>query len=328
MPRGARFVLGRLGRAAILVFLIASLNFAIVHLAPGDAVDILAGEAGAADPGYLDALRTRFGLDQPLAVQFGHYLWNLVSFDLGYSFRNGTSVVHLILQRLPATLLLMATSIVLAFAAGIALGVAAARHVGSLLDRPITALSLVFYATPLFWLGLMLIVVFTLKLNWLPSNGMVTIGASLTPWRSTLDVLHHLVLPALTLSLFYVATYCQLMRASMLEVYGMDFVRTARAKGLGPTRIAYRHVLRNAILPMVTMLGVQIGSMLGGAIVVEVVFGWPGMGRLAFAAIFQRDHNLLLSILFLCSILVVVVNLAMDLLYARLDPRIELAAAR
>jgi peptide/nickel transport system permease protein len=322
-----RFMLRRLGQAAVLLVLTASLNFAIVHLAPGDAVDVLAGEAGVADPGYLAALRLRFGLDQPLAVQFGRYLWNLARLDLGYSFRNSTSVLHLIVERLPATLLLMGTSIALAFVAGIALGVAAARHVNSLLDRLVMAVSLIFYATPLFWLGLMLIVLFTLQLGWLPSNGMYTIGASTTPLERVLDVLHHLILPATTLSLFYVATYSQLMRASMLEVYGMDFVRTARAKGLGPTRIAYRHVLRNAVLPMVTMLGIQIGSMLGGAIVVEVVFGWPGMGRLAFLAIFQRDYNLLLSILFLCSVIVVATNLAMDLLYAWLDPRIELEAA-
>ena len=217
----------------------------------------------------------------------------------------------------------MVTSLSLAFVGGLVLGVTAAQRVRSLTDTLISVLALLAYATPLFWLGLMLIVVFTLKLGLLPGGGMYTVGASETLLGHALDVARHLVLPATTLSLFYMATYTRLMRASMLEVFGMEYVRTARAKGISERQVAYHHVVRNAILPMVTLLGVQIGSLLGGAVVVEVVFGWPGLGRLAFEAIFQRDLNLLLGILLLSSCLVIVVNVAVDLAYTALDPRIE-----
>jgi peptide/nickel transport system permease protein len=313
----------RLLQAAVIVVGIAVLNFLLLHLAPGDVVDVLAGEAGGADPGYLADLRQRFGLDRPLHVQLARYLWTLATFDLGHSFRHNLPVLAVILQRLPATVLLMVASLLIAFLAGIALGVTASRRVRSLADNLISVLAVLVYATPLFWLGLMLIVVFTLKLNLLPGGGMYTVGASHTPLQHALDVLRHLVLPATTLSLFFMATYTRLMRASMLEVYGMDYVRTARAKGIAEWQVAYRHVLRNAMLPMVTMLGVQVGSLLGGAVVVEVVFGWPGLGRLAFEAVFQRDFNLLLGILLLSSCLVIAVNLAVDLLYTWLDPRIQ-----
>jgi peptide/nickel transport system permease protein len=319
-----RFLARRLAQAALAVLLIAVINFLILQLAPGDAVDVLAGEAGAADSGYVAQLRERFGLDQPLPVQLGRYLLNLVQLDLGYSFRHNMPVATLIGQRLPATLLLMLASLAIAFLGGIVLGATAARKVNSLIDNAISVLALLAYATPLFWLGLMLLIVFTLKLNLLPGSGMVTIGAEQTVLARAFDVLHHLILPAATLSLFFMATYTRLMRASMLEVFGMDYVRTARAKGISNNRVVYRHVLRNAVLPMVTMFGVQVGSLLGGAVVVEVVFGWPGLGRLAFEAIFQRDFNLLLGILLLSSCLVILINLLVDLLYTRLDPRIEL----
>jgi peptide/nickel transport system permease protein len=321
--RFSRFLGRRLAQALAIVAGIAVINFLLLHLAPGDVVDVLAGEAGIADAAYLAELRQAFGLDQPLAVQLGRYLWNLATLNLGHSFRHNLPVVTLIGQRLPATLLLMVASLGVAFLAGMVLGVTAARRVRSLADNVISVLALLAYATPLFWLGLMLVVVFTVKLDLLPGGGMYTIAASHTPVQHALDILRHLVLPATTLSLFFMATYTRLMRASMLEVYGQDYVRTARAKGVPEWRVAYRHVLRNALLPMVTLLGVQVGSLLGGAVVVEVVFGWPGLGRLAFEAVFQRDFNLLLGILFLSSCLVIAVNLAVDLLYAWLDPRIQ-----
>jgi peptide/nickel transport system permease protein len=320
--RLSQFLGRRLVQAVVIVGGIAVINFLLLHLAPGDVVDVLAGESGTADAAYLAELRQKFGLDQPLHVQLGRYLWNVATLDMGHSFRHNMPVITLILQRLPATLLLMVASLGFAFFAGIVLGVTASRSLRSLADNLITVLALLAYATPLFWLGLMLIVVFTLKLNLLPGSGMYTVGASQTSVGHALDVLRHLVLPATTLSLFFMATYTRLMRASMLEVYGMDYVRTARAKGLPEWRVAYGHVLRNALLPMVTMLGVQVGALLGGAVVVEVVFGWPGLGRLAFEAVFQRDFNLLLGILLLSSCLVIAVNLGVDLLYTWLDPRI------
>jgi peptide/nickel transport system permease protein len=317
----ALFVLRRLAQALLIVLCVAVLNFALLHLAPGDAADVLAGEAGAADARYVTELRARFGLDQPIAAQLGRYLWNVANLDLGHSFRYDMSVVRLILQRLPPTLLLMVASLGIAFIGGGVLGVVASRRMRSLLDNAISVLALLAYATPLFWLGLMLIVVFTLKLGLLPAGGMSTIAATQTPLAHALDVVRHLILPATTLSLFYMATYTRLMRASMIEVLGMDYVRTARAKGISERAVSY-HALRNAILPMVTVLGVQVGSLMGGAVVVEVVFAWPGLGRLAVEAIFQRDVNLLLGILLLSACVVIVVNLVVDVLYTWIDPRI------
>ncbi|WP_114858864.1 ABC transporter permease [Azospirillum brasilense] len=313
--------------AAQVVFVllgIALINFFLLHLAPGDAAQVLAGESGAATPEYMEALRRQFGLDQPLHVQFLRYLGNLVTFDLGYSFRQSLPVSELILQRLPATLLLMGTAIGFALVAGCSLGFLAARRAGKLTDTVISIVALLFYATPVFWVGIMLIVVFSVILDWLPVGGMTSVEANLSGLALVGDVALHLVLPAVTLGLFYLAIYARLMRAAMLEVYGQDFVRTARAKGVRPRRIAWRHVLRNALLPIVTTLGVQLGSILGGAVLVETVFSWPGLGRLAFAALFQRDLNLLLGILFCSSVVVVLVNIAVDLVYTLLDPRIEL----
>ncbi|CAO3424847.1 ABC transporter permease [Azospirillum endophyticum] len=313
--------------AAQLVFVllgIALINFFLLHLAPGDAAQVLAGESGAATPEYMEALRRQFGLDQPLYIQFLRYLGNLATFDLGYSFRQSLPVSELILQRLPATLLLMGTAIGFALVAGCSLGFLAARRAGKLTDTVISIVALLFYATPVFWVGIMLIVVFSVILDWLPVGGMTSVEANLSGLALVGDVALHLVLPAVTLGLFYLAIYARLMRAAMLEVYGQDFVRTARAKGVRPRRIAWRHVLRNALLPIVTTLGVQLGSILGGAVLVETVFSWPGLGRLAFSALFQRDLNLLLGILFCSSVVVVLVNIAVDLVYALLDPRIEL----
>jgi len=301
------------------------INFFLLQLAPGDAAQVLAGEAGAATPEYMAALRAQFGLDQPLLVQFWKYILNLAHFNLGYSFRHGMPVAQLIGERVPATLLLMGASILFAVMAGATLGAIAAYRAGRIADVVISTLALVFFATPLFWIGLMLVVVFSVWLDWLPVGGMFTIEAGYTGWKYILDVARHLVLPAVTLGLFYMAVYTRLMRATMVEVRRQDFVRTAVAKGARPPRVLFAHVLRNALLPLVTMLGVQVSSIIGGAVLVETVFSWPGLGRLAFEALFQRDFNLLLGILLCSSIVVIVVNWVVDFVYTRLDPRIRFA---
>src|SRR5215831_1328519 len=227
-----RFLVRRLAQAALTVVVIAILNFLLLHLAPGDVVDVLAGEAGAADARYVAELREKFALDQPIAVQLARYLGSLGRLDLGHSFRYQTPVFGLILQRLSPTLLLMVASLATAFVGGLVLGVTASRRARTLVDNVISVLALLAYATPLFWLGLMLIVLLTLKLGLLPAGGMYTIGAAETAAAHALDVLRHLILPATTLALFYMATYTRLMRTSMLEVLGSDYVRTAHAKGL------------------------------------------------------------------------------------------------
>jgi len=322
--KGLRYVVRRLALAIPTILTIIVLNFALVHLAPGDAADVLAGEAGSATPQYMAQLRQKFGLDQPLHVQLVGYLKQVLSLDLGYSFRHGMSVSELIATRLGPTLLLMLTVLVLSVGLGVLLGAIAARNLNRWRDNVISILAVLAYATPVFWAGLMLIVVFSVELGWFPVSGMEEVAAFNEGWARAIDIAHHLVLPAITLTLFYLALYTRLMRASMLDQYAMDYVVTARAKGLTERQIAWRHVLRNAVLPVLTMAGVQIGALLGGAVVVETVFAWPGLGFLAYESLFARDINLLLGIFFISGCLVVAVNLAVDLLYSLLDPRIEL----
>lgn len=319
-----RFIGRRLALAIPTVLFIVVANFVLLHLAPGDAAEVLAGEAGSATPEMVARLRTKFGLDQPYPVQLARYLGNTLTFDLGYSQRHGMSVAELIGKRLPATLLLMGTTIAIAVGVGVLLGILAARGLNTWRDHLISVLALLSYATPLFWAGLMLIVLFSIKLDWLPTSGMETVAAFYEGPQHIADVARHLVLPAITLSLFYLALYTRLMRAAMLEQADMDYVTTARAKGLDERAVVVRHIVPNALLPVVTMAGVQIGALLGGSVVVETVFAWPGLGQLAFDSLFSRDLNLLLGIFFICACLVVVANLLVDLLYTWLDPRIEL----
>jgi len=316
------FVLRRLVQVVPVVLAIAAMNFFLLHMAPGDAADLLAGQMGQATPEFIQEIRREFGLDRPLHEQFLIYIGKLLVFDLGMSHLQQLPVIDLILDRLPATLILMVSAIVIAVSAGVGLGVGAARREGTVADNVISVSALIVYATPSFWLGLMLIVLFSIKLDVLPSSGMMQIGAGLNGLAHALDVAWHLVLPATTLGLFYVAIYTRLMRASMLEVYGLDFIVTARAKGLSETSVAWTHALRNALLPVVTLAGVQFGHLLGGSILVETVFGWPGLGRLVFDALLQRDLSLLLGILFVSSVVVVFANLIVDLIYGFLDPRI------
>ena len=321
--QAARMVARRLLKALPLLLAVVVFNFILLKLAPGDAVEVLAGEAGAATPEYLAELRARFGLDRPFHIQLGNYVWQLAKLDLGYSFRHNQTVLQLILGRLPATLLLMASGLVVAVTLGAWLGVMASQKVNSLRDNLISLFAMLAFATPVFWMGLMMIVLFSVHLGWLPSSGMETIAAGHQGLTWVLDVARHMIMPVATLSLFYVALYTRVMRASMLEVFNQDYVTTARAKGLSERRITFRHVLRNALLPVVTLVGVQIGGMLGGSVLVETVFSWPGLGRLAFEAVFQRDINLLLGILLLCSFVVILANIAVDLAYSWLDPRIR-----
>lgn len=325
VPPRLRFVGRRLLKALPLLVAVVVFNFCLLKLAPGDAAEVLAGESAAATPEYLAELRARFGLDQPVTVQFFNYALKLAQLDLGYSFRHNQTVLQLVLGRMTATLVLMAGALMLAVTIGTALGVVASRKVNSVRDNLISVLAMLAFATPVFWLGLMMIVFFSVRLGWLPSNGMETIAAGYTGLARLLDIGRHMVMPVSTLALFYVALYTRVMRASMLEVFNQDYVTTARAKGLSERRIALKHVVRNALLPVVTLFGVQLGTMLGGSVLVETVFSWPGLGRLAFEAVAQRDINLLLGILLLCSFLVIAANILVDLAYARLDPRIRLA---
>jgi peptide/nickel transport system permease protein len=314
--------LRRLAASLPTLFVLLAGLFLLLQLAPGDTVDALVAQIGGGDPRMIEELRQYYGLDVSVAVQLGRYVWRLLQLDLGFSAIYGKPVSEVILERLPATLLLMGSALSFAFAAGMALGVLAARRVNRWPDTLISTLGLVFYATPSFWFGLMGIVIFAVKLGWLPAGGFEEIGAGYTGLRRIADIAWHLLLPTLTLALIFLATYLRIMRASMLEVMNLDFVRTARAKGLSPRRVITGHVLRNALLPMVTLVGLQAGTMLGGSVVVESVFALPGLGRLAYEAVLQRDLNTLLGIVFVSALLVILINFIVDLLYARLDPRI------
>jgi peptide/nickel transport system permease protein len=294
--------------------------FLLLQLAPGDAVDALIAQMGGG--GDAAAMRAQLGLDQSVAAQLARYLWRLVRFDLGFSTIYGKPVATVIFERLPATLLLMTSSLSFAFFFGLLFGVIAARRVNSWPDTVISTIGLLFYATPSFWFGLMAIVLFAVHLQWLPAGGYESVGEGLTGLARALDIARHFVLPTLTLGLIFLAIYLRIMRASMLEVLTLDFVRTARAKGLDETRVVVRHVVRNAMLPMVTLIGLQAGTMLGGSVVVESVFSLPGLGRLAYESVVQRDLNTLLGIVFISALLVIFVNFLVDLVYARLDPRI------
>ena len=323
--------LGRIGavlrrnawQAVPTVLGIIVLNFILMELVPGDAADVIAAESGAATAESMAQLRSHFGLDLPMLQRLGSYLLNIVQLDLGVSPRHNTPVASLIFDRLGNTLLLMGTALGIAVLSGVLLGVLMSVHAGKWQDRVLSVLALLLYSTPTFWLGLMAIVLFAGELGWVPTGGNHTIGADLAGWASVTDQLRHLFLPALATSGFFVAIFSRLTRSSMLEVNRQDYVRTAQSKGLSPTAVTFRHVLRNALIPVTTVAGMHFGALLGGATVIETVFSWPGLGRLALESVLARDYAVLLGILFLSSLLVIVVNMLVDLLQAWLDPRIQ-----
>lgn len=318
-----RYIASRLLQGLALVLAVVVLNFVLVHAAPGDPVETIAGASGGMSPELMAQLRTQYGLDKSLPVQLGVYLGKVLQGDLGYSYFFNLPVTTMIAERVPATLLLVLSSVLLAFVVGTALGVLSSRKPNGMLSQFITVLSMVGFAAPVFWLGIMLVILFASVLPILPVAGMRSIESTGGGIADIVDVLHHLVLPTVTLSLVYLAQYSRLARSSMLDVLGSDFIRTARAKGLTDRVVLYKHALRNALLPVVTVLGLQFGNVLAGAILVETVFNWPGLGRLAFDSVLRRDYPTILGVLLFSSIVVVVMNQVTDLCYRFIDPRIK-----
>jgi len=322
-----RLLRRRLVQAVPLVLGVVVINFVLIHLAPGSFLDLMTAENQVSDPATVELLRKTYGMDDPLWLQLVKYIWALVHFDFGFSYRQNMPVIDAIRINLPATLLLMISSIALAFAVGVAAGVVASIKVRTGWDTLVSVLAMFFFAAPSFWLGIMMIVLFAVKLGWMPVGGMETIGGAGGGvgggLGGILDIARHLVLPTLALGLFYAAIYARVMRSSMLEVAQSDFVRTARAKGLSRRRVTVHHVLRNALLPVVTILGVQMGTVLAGSVVIESVFSWPGIGSLLFDSVSSRNYPVVLGILVLGSLVVIVANAAVDLVYMWLDPRIE-----
>jgi peptide/nickel transport system permease protein len=320
------FVAQRIAKGVVVLLAIIVLNFFLIRLAPGDPATVMAGEAGASDKVFVEQLRHKFGLDRPLPEQLLIYVKGIATLDLGFSFRQQAPVAQLIAERLPATLLLTLSAFAISLTLGILFGVLAARFAGTFLDTAITVLALIFYATPIFWIALIAILFFSVWMDWLPSFGYETVGANYTGFHHVLDVGAHLIMPAATIGLFFMATYTRMTRASMLEVGRQDFVKTARAKGLRDGLIQRRHILRNALLPVVTLAGVHSGTLVGGAVITETVYAWPGIGRLMYEALLQRDYNLLLGVFVVCSAMVLIFNLVTDLVYRLVDPRIEFSA--
>lgn len=316
-------ILHRLAQAIGMVLAVVVLNFLLIHGAPGDPVATIAGASGGMSPELMAQLRAQYGLDKPLPVQLGVYLGQVARGDLGYSYFFNMPVADLILQRIPATLLLVITSILCAFFVGTALGVLSARKPNGLLSQVVTVLSMLGFAAPVFWTGILLVILFASIIPILPVAGMQSVTSTAEGASAILDILRHLVLPTLTLSLVYLAQYSRLSRASMLDVLGADFIRTARAKGLAERTVLYKHALRNALLPVITVLGLQFGNVVSGAILVETVFNWPGLGRLAFDSVLRRDYPTILGLLLISSIVVIVMNLLTDFCYRLVDPRIK-----
>ena len=317
-------IVRRVGNGALLLFAVLILNFLLLHLAPGDIADTIAGDMGGADAEVMEEIRARFGLDKPFHHQLGLYLARLAQGDLGYSYFFQTPVTELVLERLAATLLLVISSQILAIVIGTVLGVIAARRPNGATSHAVTLLALFGYSAPVFWTGIMLIILFCSIVPIFPVGGMVDVRVEGGWLVRGLDVLHHLVLPMVTLASIFLALYSRLARAAMLDVLGSDYVRTARAKGLSEFLVIYKHALRNALGPVVTLAGLQFSQIISGAVLVETVFSWPGLGSLALQSILARDTPTILGILFFSSLVVVVANLLTDLVYSLVDPRIKL----
>jgi len=305
-----------------VLLIVVVLTFLLLEAAAGDAVDAYLLSIGGGDAAIAQSLRASYGLDQSMAARLWLYLSSLARLDLGWSVAFDRPVRDLILERLPNTLLLMGSATALSFAIGSALGIVAGARPGSGRDRVLSTLSLVLYAIPGFWLGLVLSILFAVQLRWLPTSGIETIASGRTGLSRAADIAAHLALPVATLTLVYMALFLRVMRAGMADVWGLDFVLFARSKGLSRARIVLRHVARSALLPLVTMLGLQSAAMLGGSVVIESIFAIPGFGRLAQEAVSGRDTGLLTGIIVTSAVLVILVNLVIDIVYAALDPRV------
>ena len=319
-----RYILKRLAQAFPLVLGVVIFNFTLIQFAPGDPVTALVGDYPATEE-YVRQVRSDYGLDKPVPERLALYLGQLARGNLGFSFANRMPVGELILQRLGPTLMLKLTALSLALLIGIPLGISAARSRGRLSDWVAQVGALAGYSVPDFWMGQILILIFAVGLAWLPSQGMRSARSSATGLQATLEVLPYIILPAIALSFRYIALLSRITRSAMLDALGADYVMGARAKGLSERRVLIAHVLRNAALPIVTVIGYNVGLLIAGSALIETVFSWPGVGRLLFDSISKRDYPVMTAILMMVSITVVSANLLTDLVYAALDPRVRIS---
>lgn len=311
-----RYVIRRLVVGMVLIVCVLILNFLIIHAAPGGPETMFLNPK--IPPEAREQIRASLGLDKPLSGQFISYLGSVLHGDLGVSYFNKQPVSTVISDRIPATLLLMVPSTILSIVIGMFLGIVAARKPFSKKDNIITSFSMVSYSMPVFWLGLIFLTIFTLRLGFFPAGGITTLGED----TSILDILRHMFLPEITMIITNLAWLSIFTRASLVEVQGMPYIAAARAKGLSTNTVFYRHALRNALLPVVTLIGLFFAFILSGAIVTETVFSWPGLGLLFFQSVTRRDYPVLLGLFLVTAVMVVVVNLITDIVYGILDPRI------
>jgi peptide/nickel transport system permease protein len=313
----------QLANAFALLLAVLVLNFCLIHLAPGDPVQVIAGEMGGASAEVVAALRAKYGLDHSLLEQLFTYLGKVATGDFGYSYYFNLPVLELIGQRLPATLYLAISALALSVLIGTFLGVISARRPNGLFSHAVTLFSLAGYASPIFWTGLMLLLLFGSVWPILPVAGMSDVVRPSRGFAHVLDVLRHLILPSTTLALVFIAQYSRLARVNMIDALSADYVRTARAKGLPEWIVIGKHALRNTLIPIVTVVGLQFGNLFAGAVLVETVFSWPGMGRLVYDSILRRDYPTLMAVLFFSAMMVMAANILTDLVYRLIDPRIR-----
>jgi len=309
--------------AGLLLLAVIILNFGMMHLAPGDVADSISQSMGGADEDVLNEIRATYGLDRPFIVQLGSYIGKVMRFDLGYSFFYTQPVSELIFQKLPATLLLVLTAQFLALIVGVFLGVYSAQRPNGLSSHFVSFFALFGYSAPVFWSGLLLLIGFSLHIQWFPVAGMRDVTIEGNFLEETIDIIRHMVLPVITLASIFLALYSRLSRATMMEVLGSDYIRTAKSKGLTDREIIYKHALKNSLSPVITLAGLQFSAVVSGAILVESVFSWPGLGTLAFESIIARDTPTILGILFFSALVVIVGNLLTDLALRLVDPRVR-----
>jgi len=309
--------------AGILLLAVIILNFGMMHLAPGDVADSISQSMGGADEEVLNEIRATYGLDKPFIIQLGSYIGKVLRFDLGYSFFYTQPVSQLIFQKLPATLLLVITAQFLALIVGVFLGVYSAQRPNGISSHFVSFFALFGYSAPVFWSGLLLLIGFSLHIQWFPVAGMRDVTIEGNFFEETIDVIRHMELPVITLASIFLALYSRLSRATMMEVLGSDYIRTAKSKGLTDREIIYKHALKNSLSPVITLAGLQFSAVVSGAILVESVFSWPGLGTLAFESIIARDTPTILGILFFSALVVIVGNLLTDLTLRLVDPRVR-----
>lgn len=318
------FLSRRLAYGLLLMLGVVILNFLLIRLAPGDPAVVIAGEMGGATEEMLESIREDYGLNKPVLTQLWIYISGVATGNLGESFFFNQPVSKLITARVGPTILLVISAQIISIVLGVFLGVIAARKPNGVMSAFVSVFATIGYAVPVFWTGIMLIILFASAIPIFPVEGMQSVKLRDAPvLTQALDVAHHLVLPAFTLAIIYLAQYARLSRASMLEVLGSDYIRTARAKGSPERSVLFKHALRNAALPILTVAGLQFGNLISGALLVETVFNWPGMGRLAFESILRRDYPTIMGVLFFASAMVVVANILTDISYRWADPRLR-----